>query len=73
MSIGQTTFDAKERRDNTYYIPLMWDEGGAFVEGFIVSAVSCDSFRRVRRFANKYKSTDIKWIKGVLKQVVKII
>jgi hypothetical protein len=73
VNIGQATFDAKERRDNTYCIPLMWDKGGAFVEGLIVSAVSGDYFRRVGRFTNKYKSTDIKWIKVVSKQVIKII
>jgi len=73
MNIGQATFDAKERRDNTYCIPLMWDKGGAFVEGLIVSAVSGGCFRRVGRFTNKYKSTDIKWIEGASKQTLKII
>jgi hypothetical protein len=51
----------------------MWDKGGAFVEGLIVSAVSGDCFRRVGRFTNKHKSTDIKWIEGALKQTLKII
>jgi hypothetical protein len=73
MNIGQATFDAGERRDKTYCIPLMWDKGGAFVEGLIVSAVSGDCFRRVGRFTNKHKSTDIKWIEGALKQTLKII
>jgi hypothetical protein len=73
MTIGQANFDANERRDDTYCIPLMWDNGGAFVEGLIVSAVSGDIFRRVGCFTSKYKSTDIKWMEGASKQTLKLI
>ena len=73
INIGWARLDAMEERGDTYVIPLMWDDGGAFMEGLIVSEVSDGCFRRVGLFSNNYKSTDIKWIEGISKEVIKIV
>jgi len=73
INIRWAYLDTAEERSNTFVIPLMWDDGGAFVEGLIVSKLSDDCFRRVGLFCNNYESTDIKWIEGISKQVVKIV
>ncbi len=73
VDVGWANMDATEERGRSFAIPLIWDRGGAFVEGLIVYEVDGGRFRRIGHFSNNSASKDVRWIERLSKRVVEVV
>ncbi|KAI5796016.1 hypothetical protein FPQ18DRAFT_303685 [Pyronema domesticum] len=73
VSVGWARMDALEEKSNIWIIPMLWDKGGEFMEGLIVTAAGEGYFRRVGHFTNHYGSKDITWVSSAPKQIITLI
>ncbi|KAI5780496.1 heterokaryon incompatibility protein-domain-containing protein [Geopyxis carbonaria] len=82
VSAGRASMDAPEEPGRRWVVLIMWDKGGAWVEGLIVTEANAGdgqggndrvAKRRVGHFENTYGSKDISWMMGATKELIVLV